>query len=74
MLKVNIELHPHGNSDNARVISSFFIANDGTGTFSHGNYLFKKNEEDKWEPSIQEWPRVNPVEHLVQAVIHKHYD
>jgi len=73
MLKVKVELHPFGDSESAKEISSFFIANDGTGDYRVGNYLFKKEETDLWEPSIQNWPRHLPVEQLVKAVLEKHY-
>lgn len=73
MLKVNIELHPYGNSEKAKTISSFYIANDGTGDSVTGNYLFRKTPKDKWEPSVQDWPRRNGVELLVRAVIGNHY-
>ena len=73
MLKVTIELFPYGNAENKREISSFYIANDGTGDSITGNYLFRKKEEDQWEQSVQEWPRHLPVEQLVQAVLEEHY-
>ena len=73
MLKVNIELHPYGDSSSAKEIASFFIANDGRGDYQVGHYVFKKKDEDAWEPSVQNWPRHLPVELLVKAVLDKHY-
>jgi len=73
MLKVTIELFPYGNEKNSREISTFFIANDGTGSADYGNYLFKRTKDAEWEPSLEKWPRALPVEQLVQAVIEKHY-
>lgn len=74
MIKVTIDLWPYGDKNSAKTISSFFIANDGTGDWSTGNYLFKKTEDAKWEPSVQGYPRVDGVEKLIQEVIAKHYD
>ena len=73
MLKVTIELFPYGNAETKREISSFYIANDGTGDSISGNYLFRKKEEDQWERSVQGWFRKKPVELLVSAVIEEHY-
>lgn len=74
MLKVTIELYPYGDGVNRRELSSFCVANDGTGTSEFGNYLFKKKGDSQWEPSVQDWPRAQPVEKLIQAVLEKHFD
>jgi hypothetical protein len=73
MLKVTIELIPFGDASKAREISSFYIANDGTGSSQIGNYLFRKKEEDDWEKSVQSWHRTLPVERLVEQTIKQHY-
>ena len=69
MLKVTIELYPYGDGVKRRELSSFCIANDGTGTNEVGNYLFKKKGDAEWQPSVQNWYRAQPVEQLVRAVI-----
>jgi len=74
MLKVTIDLWPYGNKEESKTISSFFVANDGTGNYSMGNYLFKKNEEDKWEKSVQGHYRSEGVEKLIEKVLEKHFD
>ena len=74
MLKVTIELFPFGDSSKAREISSFYIANDGTGGRDIGNYIYKKDVADDWQPSVQNWPRSTPVEWLVKSVIEKHFE
>lgn len=38
MLRITIELIPHGNIKKARIIGTGFIANDGTGNEGFGNY------------------------------------
>lgn len=74
MIKVTIELFPYGDSVNRRELSSFCIANDGTGTSKFGNYMFKKKGDTQWESSVQEWNRAQSVQKLVQAVLEKHFD
>lgn len=73
MLKITIELLPYGNENYKRTLSTFEIANDGTGDSKIGNYLFRSHPEFKWEKSIQNWDRATPVEVLVGAVIDKHF-
>jgi hypothetical protein len=44
MIVVKVELWPRGDSSNAKLLGISTIANDGTGTISHGyydSYLFK---------------------------------
>lgn len=74
MIKVTIELFPYGDESKAKELSTIYIANDGKGTSEKGNYLFRESPANTWQPSVQNWPRRNPVEKLVQAVIEKHYD
>ena len=38
MLKVKIEIHPHGSEDNKRVINEIYIANTLEGTQEFGTY------------------------------------
>lgn len=38
MLRVTIELLPHGNEARARVLGTAYIVNDGFGSESSGNY------------------------------------
>ena len=74
MLKVTIELWPYGDESKAKELSTIYIANDGKGTVEEGNYLFREFPTNTWQPSVQNWPRRNPVEWLVKSVIEKHYD
>ena len=39
MLKITIELYPHGDKDNSQKIGEATIINDGTGTKELGNYM-----------------------------------
>ena len=38
MLRVTVELFPHGSVSGGRILSQTYIVNDGTGTFESGNY------------------------------------
>ena len=40
MLRVTVELVPHGEEDRAYTIGTMLIANDGTGSLGYGNYGF----------------------------------
>jgi len=40
MLRVRVEVVPFGVESNSREIGQMIIANDGTGDFSSGNYVF----------------------------------
>jgi len=44
MLKIIIELHPHGRSRSKKVIAEGKIINDGSGTIEAGNYKYQFNE------------------------------
>lgn len=73
MIKVTVDLFPYGNVEKKREISSFYIANDGTGNSEVGNYLFKKKEEDPWEKSVQGHFRAYGIEYLIKQVLEQHY-
>ena len=58
MLKINIDLHPGGDSSRARTLATLKIANDLTGTPDLGNYTLKLTvgEEEKTS-GVQGFPR-----------------
>lgn len=41
MIVIKVELWPHGDRDKAEKLGQMYIANDGTGTPTRGNYWFK---------------------------------
>lgn len=52
MIVVKLELWPHGNEKNSRLLGIGYIANDGTGTTQKGNYttvLRSKNSTSVWK-------------------------
>lgn len=57
MLKITIELLPHGfaNEDKAKIISTGFITNDGTGNERLGNYkaTFHNSKLDQLKEAIK---------------------
>lgn len=74
MLRVKIELLPYGNEQNARVLHSFDVANDGTGTDDTGNYIFRESEKSPWRNSVRAWPRERTAEELIYNVLKQKYD
>lgn len=64
MLRVTVELFPHGVVREGKTISQFFIINDGTGNHLWGNYkVVKKLSQTAKE--IKNHRRSKPVEALV---------
>lgn len=60
MIKVIIELWPHGFESRAKVLGTAFISNDGTGTDKRGNYdvnLFGKTTRSFRHIRIRDFPR-----------------
>lgn len=47
MLRVTIELVPHGDETRAREIGTMLIANDGEGTYAKGNYAYVYGYTDR---------------------------
>lgn len=49
MLRLRLELVPFGNESEAQTIGSMVIANDGTGDYRWGNYVyaFKENSSEE---------------------------
>jgi len=66
MLRVKIELVPHGDESRAKTIGEMVIANDSTGTYENGNYQ-AVIAPDSWsgEPmchaNLQNWDRKQSV-------------
>ncbi len=54
MLRITIELVPHGVESRKRVLGQAIIANDGTGTHDTGNYNVRLM---KWGPGERAWKR-----------------
>jgi len=59
MLKITIELVPHGDKDKAKVIGTGYIINDGTGNKSLGNYraVFRRTRGMVKNSTIKEFTR-----------------
>ena len=74
MINVVVELWPYGEEANKKVIDSFQIANDGTGTHEKGNYLFRWNETFEWKPCVKDHDRHNSPSYLVYLALKKQYD
>jgi len=75
MIKVTIELWPFGQEKFKKILSSFDIANDGTGNTKRGNYKARFNNKKEWiEKVVEDYPRQTyPVEKLVYKVLKAKY-
>lgn len=71
MLVVKIELWPHGHESLAEEIARGYIANDGTGTPTKGNYqfLFTANERSGEGDSPPFYPDEKKVRKAMRATI-----
>lgn len=71
MIRVMVELIPFGIEEEAKVIGSMLIANDGTGTQHHGNYVavFKSGLTDIQEVTVFNHPRARGVWDLVAQTV-----
>lgn len=62
MLRVTVELVPHGIEDRKETLATMEIANDGTGTRRTGNYntrLIDKNGRIHRTGRVEEHPRLD---------------
>lgn len=73
MLKVTIDLIPFG-IGKPKTLKEFYIANDGTGTTTKGNYKVKM--KDIWkEKAVLNYSRQSyPVSKLVYLALKDHYE
>jgi hypothetical protein len=62
MIRVTVELFPRGSVREGKILSQFFIINDGTGDRLWGNYQVSKKSKIK---QIANFRRTRPVEALV---------
>lgn len=77
MIVVKIELWPLGNANKAREIGRVEIANDGSGTKTHGNYLVNLlhagiywGKPGVWKRGkVTKHPRMQSPYHLVLKAI-----
>ena len=58
MLRVTVEIVPFGIENRAREIGKMLIANDGTGDYHTGNYVFTYNEDSRvYNGAVYDFPR-----------------
>lgn len=77
MLRITVELVPHGQEENKRTIATGTIINDGTGNLYKGNYI-AEFKVDKYNitgkpiiftSKVQGFPRIKNVWSLVCEAI-----
>lgn len=75
MLRVTIEILPHGSTELRRTLQIIDIANDGTGTIEQGNYKVRFNPTHEWiEDYIKGFPRKGyTADKLLKLVLDKKY-
>lgn len=66
MIRVTIELLPHGDESQARHLGTIFISNDDTGTDDWGSYNVRLTK-----PSGTGW-RIGRVEHFPRRILSAH--
>lgn len=75
MIRVTVELVPHGDESRARVLARGTIANDGTGTLRRGNYRYSLSQQGRLntatrEGAVTNFPRLSKnVWHLLALVL-----
>ena len=74
MIKVTIELWPHGYEANKLLLGTILIANTGTGTKSRGNYdvvlMNKKHTKPLRIGRVENFPRLSKnVYHLLKKAL-----
>jgi hypothetical protein len=62
VLRVTVELFPHGVVREGKILSQFHIINDGTGDHLWGNYKVVKKQKVK---ELSGYRRSKPVEALI---------
>lgn len=75
MIRITIELWPHGNENTKEVIGLIDISNDGTGTSSRGNYQARFPRSTKnwyFQKIVTNWPRNSKtIYQLVREVLNQ---
>ncbi len=63
MYRVTVEIVPHGDERNKRVVATMEIANDGTGDEIAGNYIYRLNETERgaYAPAEKDGRIVNHI-------------
>lgn len=76
MLKVTIELWPHGSPEYKKLLHTIDIANDGEGTIERGSYKVRWKPKKEWEEKVvTNWPRNSyTAEKLLYEILKKKYD
>jgi len=75
MIRVTVELVPHGDEKCARILCRGVIANDGSGTLLRGNYRFSLSQQGRptvpsREGEVKDFPRLSKnVWHLLHRVL-----
>ena len=72
MLRITIEVVPHGKEEFKREIGKIIIANDGTGDYRIGNYEYTISDETgKITGRVKGHNRLRSVFHLLREVLIK---
>lgn len=75
MIRVTVELVPHGDESRARILARGIIANDGSGTLQRGNYRFQLSQSRRLNVTaragtVKGFPRLSKnVWHLLRLVL-----
>lgn len=76
MLRMTVELWPHGDIEKRSVLLTADIWNDGTGSFSVGNYgyhlsegHFREHRSTMVDGEIKDFPRQKAVSKLIALVL-----
>jgi len=73
MLRITIELVPHGKEEFKRTIGGINIINDGTGNTKYGNYKYELIDDlaDSIKGKLKDHNRFQSVYKLLQSVLNK---
>jgi len=76
MIRVTVDLLPHGSEIGRKTLTVFDIANDGTGSSQRGNYKFRTSPNKEWiEKIVTNYPRQSySVRKLVYLVLKNFYE
>jgi len=75
VIRVTVELVPHGDESRAKVLCQGMIANDGSGTLRKGNYRFQLSQQGRLSATarkgeVKDFPRLSKnVWHLLRLVL-----
>lgn len=70
MLKITIELIPHGDKSKSKVIGTGYVTNDGTGDKSYGNYkaVFYRTRAEQ-HSTVKNFVRRNSAWNLLMVAL-----